>query len=88
MNTQKIVHDKSIHISVILFGILGNYLDLHIWENISLKFGKISTKIHEIGKIKAIFGLGMTTVILLPAHPASFAHKFLFQRVPVSPRMQ
>ena len=27
-------------------------------------------------------------VILLPAHPASFAHKFLFQRVPASPRMQ
>ena len=27
-------------------------------------------------------------VILLPAHPASFAHKFLFQRVPVSPGMQ
>ena len=23
-----------------------------------------------------------STVILLPAHPASFAHKFLFQRVP------
>ena len=23
-----------------------------------------------------------TSVILLPAHPASFAHKFLFQRVP------
>ena len=23
----------------------------------------------------------MYTVILLPAHPASFAHKFLFQRV-------
>ena len=22
------------------------------------------------------------------AHPASFAHKFLFQRVPASPRMQ
>ena len=22
------------------------------------------------------------SVILLPAHPASFAHKFLFQRVP------
>ena len=22
------------------------------------------------------------TVILLPVHPASFAHKFLFQRVP------
>ena len=27
-------------------------------------------------------------VILLPAHPALFAHKFLFQRVPVSPGMQ
>ena len=28
------------------------------------------------------------TVILLHAHPASFAHKFLFQRVPASPGMQ
>ena len=27
-------------------------------------------------------------VILLPAHPASFEHKFLFQRVPASPGMQ
>ena len=27
-----------------------------------IKIGKISTKIHEIGKIKAIFGLGMTPV--------------------------
>ena len=25
-----------------------------------MKIGKISAKIHEIGKIKAIFGLGMT----------------------------
>ena len=25
-----------------------------------IKIGKISAKIHEIGKIKAIFGLGMT----------------------------
>ena len=25
------------------------------------------------------------SVILLPAHPASFAHKFLFQRVPAIP---
>ena len=24
----------------------------------------------------------ISAVILLPAHPASFAHKFLFQRVP------
>ena len=43
-----------------LFGILGSYLFLHIWENIYKKIGKISTKIHEIGKIKAIFRLGMT----------------------------
>ena len=27
-----------------------------------IKIGKISTKIHEIGKIKAIFGLGMTPI--------------------------
>ena len=26
--------------------------------------------------------LHVTAVILLPAHPASFEHKFLFQRVP------
>ena len=32
--------------------------------------------------------LGAFTVILLPAHPASFEHKFLFQRVPTSPGMQ
>ena len=27
-----------------------------------IKIGKISTKIHEIGKIMAIFGLGMTPI--------------------------
>ena len=27
-----------------------------------IKNGKISTKIHEIGKIKTIFGLGMTPI--------------------------
>ena len=27
-----------------------------------IKIGKISTKIHEIGKIKAICGLGMTPI--------------------------
>ena len=26
--------------------------------------------------------MALIAVILLPAHPASFAHKFLFQRVP------
>ena len=39
---------------VILFGILGSYLFHHI--------GKVSAKIHEIGKIKAVFGLGMTPI--------------------------
>ena len=34
------------------------------------------------------FLLAYLPVILLPAHPASFAHKFLFQRVPGSPGMQ
>ena len=29
-----------------------------------------------------------TAVIVLPAHPASFAYKFLFQRVSASPGMQ
>ena len=29
---------------------------------IFIKIGKISAKIHEIGKIKAIFGLGMTPI--------------------------
>ena len=38
------------------------------------------------GPIK--FNRNLTAVILLPAHPASFAHKFLFQRVPASPGMQ
>ena len=47
---------------VILFGILESYLFLHIWENVLLKLGKISAKIHEIGKIKAIFELGMTPI--------------------------
>ena len=47
--------------SVILFGILGCYIFLHICENI-LKIGKISAKLHESGKIKAIFGLGMTPI--------------------------
>ena len=27
-----------------------------------IKIGKISAKIHEFGKIKAIFGLGMTPI--------------------------
>ena len=37
------------------------------------------TSIVTICEFVVIF---MYPVILLPAHPASFAHKFLFQRVP------
>ena len=47
--------------TVILFGILGSYLFLHILENILLKLER-RAKIHEIGKIKAVFGLGMTPI--------------------------
>ena len=32
------------------------------WGKYVIKIGKISTKIHEIGKIKTIFGLGMTPI--------------------------
>ena len=31
--------------------------------------------------VGCMYGKATFTVILLPAHPASFAHKFLFQRV-------
>ena len=48
--------------TVILFGILGSYLFLHLWEIYIIKIVKISTKIHAIGKIKAIFGLEMTPI--------------------------
>ena len=34
-----------------------SHLEIYI-----IKIGKISTKIHEIGKIKAVFGLGMTPI--------------------------
>ena len=48
--------------SVILFEILGIYHFLHIWEIFFIYIGKISAKIHETGKILAIFGLGMTSI--------------------------
>ena len=37
---------------------------------------------------RALNSILTDSVILLPAHPASFAHKFLCQRVPASPGMQ
>ena len=50
--------------SVTLFGILGSYLFLHSWI-FFIKIMKISAKIHEIGKIKAIFRLGNDSHIRL-----------------------
>ena len=38
--------------------------------------------------ITTIIRTHKNAVILLPVHPASFAHKFFFQRVPASPVMQ
>ena len=35
---------------------------LGFWEDTFIKIGKIRAKIHEIGKIKAIFGLRMTPI--------------------------
>ena len=43
--------------------ILGSYLFRQIWGKYIIKIGKRSTKIHEIGKINAIFELGMTPII-------------------------
>ena len=37
---------------------------------------------YPAARIEVATSKGLGTVILLPAHPASFAHKFLFQRVP------
>ena len=57
------MHSNTINMGpVILFGILGSYPCLHIWEKNLSKIGKISAKIHEIGKIKAILGLRMTPI--------------------------
>ena len=48
--------------TVILFGILGSYPFPADFGKYIIKNGKISTKIHENGKIKTIFGLGMTPI--------------------------
>ena len=37
---------------------------LHFSSHLGKYIIKISTKIHEIGKIKAILGLGMTTIYI------------------------
>ena len=44
-----------------MFMYFSTYFPSHLGKYFS-KFGKISAKIHEIGKIKAIFGLGMTPI--------------------------
>ena len=42
--------EYSLITTVILFGILGSYLFLHIWENISKKLGKYVLKYMKLGK--------------------------------------
>ena len=49
--------------TVILFGVLGSYLFQNTLGKYFIKIGKISAKIHEIRKIKAIFGLGVTPIL-------------------------
>ena len=51
---------------VILFGILGNYLFLRIWENILIKIGKISAKMREIGGNKGNFWMGNDSHCIRP----------------------
>ena len=53
---------RQIMVAVILFGILGSYLFLHILGKYFIKIGKISAKIHKLGKYRAFFGLGMTPI--------------------------
>ena len=56
-----ITHEHKTY-SVIFFGIFWKLpFPSHLGKFI-IKIGKISTKIHEIGKIKPIFGLGMTPI--------------------------
>ena len=47
--------------AIIYFGFRKLPFLSHLGEYLN-KIGKISAKIHEIGKIKAIFKLGMTTI--------------------------
>ena len=75
----------------------GNYQGLKLTEQAMKILERIvDGLIRQVVSIDAsqfgfVPGRGTTdaiSVILLPAHPASFAHKFLFQRVPASPGMQ
>ena len=52
----KILHTSD---NILDFGKLP--FSLHLGKYI-IKIGKISTKIHKNGKVKAIFGLGMTPI--------------------------
>ena len=47
---NKQIRKGLIRLPVILFGILGSYLFLHIWENIILKLGKKELKYMKLGK--------------------------------------
>ena len=54
--------DQTAPIALILFGILEKLPFPSHLVKYFVKIGKISAKIHEIGKIKAIFRLGMTPI--------------------------
>ena len=47
-----------------------------------IKIGKIRAKIHEIGKIKAIFGLGMTPIYGLKNGQIKSLIKYVFPFIP------
>ena len=48
-----------------------------------MKIGKIRAKIHEIGKIKAIFGLGMTPIYGLKNGQIKFSVKKIREMVQI-----
>ena len=52
----------TIFVAVILFGMFRKLPFPSHLRKYFIKIGKIKTKIHEIGKIKALFGLGMTPI--------------------------
>ena len=64
-NVQYIVSFRDIHASRIPSDFIWDFGKLPFPTHLGkyfIKIGKIRAKIHEIGKIKAIFGLGMTPI--------------------------
>ena len=65
---------------------MGPKIEVHLGSTFTFFFTKWFVLVHP-NIIPAMYNiilatlLSLKTVILLPAHPASFVHKFLFQRV-------